>query len=246
MKLPFDFIILELGGKPYHLKGRERGRMLVRLRDQFKCRGCGAQRTIRQALKLRAKGESAKLFDVHHLDGLCGKKSTGYDSPKNISRLITLCHKCHYNHHEFSQNTAEAKLGKRQVITVRDKQIIDMHRSGLRNKEIAGKIGKSRSLIGLVLSAHGLKGHRRPKIMIQCKCGRTFQAKYPTRKYCSAKCAGNSRLNLTPEERIHHARAKARAWYLKHKGTPALKAVTKQRNKGLKGVSINQFRKSVL
>lgn len=86
--------------------GREYTRMRVRERDNYKCRSCGklrhplfVQNHNRKQKTLKGK---IKLFDVHHLDGMCGKKSLGVDSIKDIDKLITLCHKCHYNHHQFS------------------------------------------------------------------------------------------------------------------------------------------------
>lgn len=51
-----------------------------------------------------AKEEGRRLFDIHHLNGLCGKKSKGYDRVSEIDGLITLCHKCHYNRPEHGQN----------------------------------------------------------------------------------------------------------------------------------------------
>lgn len=75
--------------KKWQKEGRERVRMLVRKRDDFKCQDCG---------KRWKDGE--RSFDVHHLNGLCGKKSRGYDSIKDMDILITLCHKCHFNRPE--------------------------------------------------------------------------------------------------------------------------------------------------
>lgn len=72
-------------------EGRERIRMMVRYRDNFTCQSCH---------KKWKKG--MRHFDVHHLNGLCGKKSKGYDSVLSMNGLITLCHKCHYNHPEHS------------------------------------------------------------------------------------------------------------------------------------------------
>lgn len=80
------------GGKPeWRRKGRERVREMVRHRDKYTCQSCG---------KLWKEG--TRSFDVHHLNGLCGKKSTGYDSIKDMDGLITLCHKCHFNHPEHT------------------------------------------------------------------------------------------------------------------------------------------------
>jgi hypothetical protein len=71
--------------------GRERTRMAVRARDGFRCQGCR-----------RKWKEGERHFDVHHLNGLCGKKSRGYDKLKDMASLTTLCHRCHYAHHAFS------------------------------------------------------------------------------------------------------------------------------------------------
>lgn len=89
-----------------HLEGRERARMMVRIRDKFTCQDCGARRlpiTTRRtnSSKTNLKGR-LKLFDIHHTDGRCGKNSRGYDSTKDLSGLITLCHKCHYNRPEHT------------------------------------------------------------------------------------------------------------------------------------------------
>ena len=63
-------------------------REIVRIRDNHTCQDC------------RSKWDGVgRRFDVHHLDE-CGQKSLKYDSIYDISRLITLCHKCHYNRSE--------------------------------------------------------------------------------------------------------------------------------------------------
>ena len=79
--------------------GREYTRMLVRMRDNFTCQNCGITRTPEMA-----KMENKKMFDVHHLYGLCGKKSKNYDKKEDIETLLTLCHKCHFNRHDHSRN----------------------------------------------------------------------------------------------------------------------------------------------
>lgn len=88
------------------LEGRERARMLVRIRDNFTCKDCGKIRTLNEVRKSNAsikglKGRM-KLFDIHHIDGRCGKNSKGYDSTSDLSGMITLCHKCHYNRPEHT------------------------------------------------------------------------------------------------------------------------------------------------
>ena len=78
----------------WRMQGRERVRFLVRLRDNMTCRSCS---------KVWEKGE--RHFDVHHLNGVCGQKSTKYDRLDEMDGLITLCHKCHFNHPEHTLQT---------------------------------------------------------------------------------------------------------------------------------------------
>lgn len=73
-------------------QGREYVRALVRLRDDFTCQECGLKMTPKQA-----KEKNKRLFDIHHLGSLCGKKSRSYDRVKDMKNLITLCHRCHFN-----------------------------------------------------------------------------------------------------------------------------------------------------
>lgn len=76
------------------MTGRDRNRELVRLRDNHTCQNC------------RKKWVSGRRFDVHHVNGMCGKKSLGYDSIKDCVNLITLCHRCHYNHYQHTLITS--------------------------------------------------------------------------------------------------------------------------------------------
>jgi hypothetical protein len=84
------------------LEGRERTRWLVRLRDGLKCRACDVKWK-----------EGSRAFDVHHLKGLCGKRSRKYDSVKAMDDLVTLCHKCHLTQHitRRRMRTAKTKNG---------------------------------------------------------------------------------------------------------------------------------------
>lgn len=82
--------------KNYSCKGREFTRTLVRIRDNFTCQDCGLVRTPTMAKEL-----NKRLFDIHHFNE-CGKKSRSYDSVKDLSGMITLCHKCHYNRAEHT------------------------------------------------------------------------------------------------------------------------------------------------
>lgn len=78
--------------KRWRGQGREMVRFLVRRRDGFTCQSCK-----------RAWNKGERHFDVHHLKGLCGKKSRGYDKVSDMNGLVTLCHKCHFNHPEHSK-----------------------------------------------------------------------------------------------------------------------------------------------
>jgi len=77
------------------LGGRERTREFVRQRDNHTCQSCK-----------KVWVEGMRRFDVHHLNGLCGKMSRSYDRMDTTYNLITLCHKCHFNHPEHSRNKA--------------------------------------------------------------------------------------------------------------------------------------------
>lgn len=90
--------------------GRGWTRFLVRSRDEFTCQDCGEQRPPKEC----GKGKKyAKSHDVHHLNGMCGKKSRGYDSVKDMDKLITLCHSCHFRRHDFSEKGKQAMSGTR-------------------------------------------------------------------------------------------------------------------------------------
>lgn len=89
-----------------HLEGRDRTRMLVRIRDNFTCQDCGLIRTHSYVSehngKLKSLKGKIKNFDVHHTHGMCGKNSKGYDMEKDLSKMVTLCHKCHFNRPEHA------------------------------------------------------------------------------------------------------------------------------------------------
>lgn len=83
---------LGIFGDVKHIKGgRDKIRELVRIRDKYTCIKCG---------KIWVEG--SRRFDVHHLDPEQeGKKARGegctkYDK-ENMDKMITVCHKCHYN-----------------------------------------------------------------------------------------------------------------------------------------------------
>jgi len=127
------------GGKLHHTRGRGRARMFVRIRDGFKCKSCGDVRTVidvenfNKKIKKGVLSGRKKLHDVHHLNGQCGKNSRGYDSTSDLSGMITLCHKCHYNHHQFS------KIDKNKIYIVN--KVISLRRKGLTYTEIGEMCG---------------------------------------------------------------------------------------------------------
>lgn len=77
--------------EPGSVSGIQYTREIVRIRDKRTCQDCKKKWV-----------PGTKRFDVHHLNGLCGKRSTTYESVKDLTGLITLCHKCHYNRPEHT------------------------------------------------------------------------------------------------------------------------------------------------
>lgn len=87
----------------WHQEGRGRIRHMVRTRDNYTCQNCSLVRTPQEVNEYNKKYPGKmKSLDVHHLGGMCGKKTRAYDSMEDMSKLITLCHKCHFNHPEHS------------------------------------------------------------------------------------------------------------------------------------------------
>lgn len=108
------------------LQGRDYARELVRTRDNYTCQSCG-----------KKWKEGQRRFDIHHLDNLCGKLSKKADSVKNLNRLITLCHKCHFNHPEHAMNANNTYL------PLRNAEIKQLFSSGLTRSELATKYNLS-------------------------------------------------------------------------------------------------------
>lgn len=79
--------------------GKELVRGVARGRDNNTCQSCG----------YKWRGTEKKRLDVHHLDGLCGKLSQSYDSYDMLHKLITVCHKCHYNLHDHAAYGSKVK-----------------------------------------------------------------------------------------------------------------------------------------
>lgn len=118
-------------------EGRGLVRMLVRIRDDFRCQGhnCRRRRTPRDAKRL-----GKRMFDVHHLDGMCGQKSRGYDKLGDAHQLITLCHECHYRHHEFRKT-------KHNTVKGREDEVLLLRSQGLTYDEIGKKMGVSQCAV---------------------------------------------------------------------------------------------------
>ena len=78
--------------------GRERTREMVRIRDNHTCQKCG-----------KVWVNPMRRFDVHHLNGNCGKYSRSYDRANDLSGMITLCHKCHMKQDEVIKKMIAGK-----------------------------------------------------------------------------------------------------------------------------------------
>lgn len=102
--------------------GRERARALVRHRDDYTCWDCGFRRTPREVREHNQQMPTLqgriKNLDVHHINGKCGTNSRGYDPTEDLTDLITVCHKCHYNRHDHRQFGAYRTQPARQVATL--------------------------------------------------------------------------------------------------------------------------------
>lgn len=85
-------------------QGRGLVRLIARVRDKFTCQDCGFMRTQRQVDNYNAKHGKGKMksLDIHHLDGECGEKTKKYEAVTSLPKLVTLCHQCHFNRHDFS------------------------------------------------------------------------------------------------------------------------------------------------
>ena len=79
---------------------RDRIRELVRIRDKHTCQMCGA------------RWRGGRRFDVHHLDEKMEGKSADRGAAswdrKHMARMITYCHKCHFNLDSVRRKLAEA------------------------------------------------------------------------------------------------------------------------------------------
>ena len=88
------FCFICFGNIGREVSGRDLIREKVRRRDKHTCQDCK-----------KVWGRGMRRFDIHHLNGLCGKKSRKYDRVSEMDNLITLCHKCHFNRPEHPHRT---------------------------------------------------------------------------------------------------------------------------------------------
>lgn len=235
----FEFIVKELGGKRYHTEGRERARMMVRIRDEFTCQACGAVRTIREVTSYNAKFPGKmKLFDVHHLNGACGSNSKGYDKTDNISGLITLCHSCHYNHHEFSKRMSDGKKVMKLAAVTRAQTMAKLLAEGKTLREIGivhNITGERARQIMAKIGVHPVRKQRRIYNLICKKCGSIFKTYRIEQRFCDMAC--KKAYGPTPEERRLKRNARARRWNIQHRNDPRYIEATRRRNNGEKGFS---------
>ncbi len=119
------------------MRGRERTREVVRIRDGHKCQTCGV---------CWIRGQ--RRLDVHHIDGECGKKSKKYDKIKEIGGMITLCHRCHFSHHQFNRKNMGGKVRRFDRKTA--KALID---GGTSQTEVAKLLGVSQAAMSQAMSS---------------------------------------------------------------------------------------------
>lgn len=115
------------------LTGRDYVREKVRERDKRTCQNkeCG-----------KKWEEGMRRFDVHHLNGLCGKKSQKYDRISEMDGLITLCHKCH-----LSLHVNKDKLRRKGKLLGKTKEIKKLLKQGKTYAAVGAHFGVSQAAI---------------------------------------------------------------------------------------------------
>ena len=177
-------------------EGRERTREAVRIRDKYSCYTC------RKKWK-----RGTRRFDVHHLNGLCGKKSRGYDKFSEMEGLITICHKCHYAHHEFNRAYFD-KVTKQS--NQRNKKIkYDFLCNGKTLSELGIKYGVSRARISQICI--GIKRivpvpSKQILMDVDCQnpdCKKQFQISLNAnrrKKFCNIECKLEYKFHLPQKQ----------------------------------------------
>lgn len=119
--------------------GRGYVRDMVRKRDKYTCQDCGEIRTPQEVKRYNSKFPDLKgrikMFDIHHIDGRCGKNSRGYDRIDDISGLITLCHKCHYNRPEHRSKSKSFSNKLKRYFKTKD---------GIKHRQMISKLNRKR------------------------------------------------------------------------------------------------------
>lgn len=107
---------------------KETTRDKVRKRDNYTCQDCGLVRTPDQAKK-----ERKKQLDVHHTDSLCGLYHNPNEPEERMDKMITLCHKCHFNRYDRNKiRTPRSEMNKeeRKKMIELEKKVTRMHLAG--------------------------------------------------------------------------------------------------------------------
>lgn len=102
-------------------QGADRTRELARIRDDHTCQAC----------KRKWNGIERR-FDIHHLNGICGKRSRSYDKVEEMNGLITLCHKCHLNLAEVRQKMSDETSPRPKKDKVYQKKWVKLNKPWLR------------------------------------------------------------------------------------------------------------------
>mgnify|MGYP007071621094 CR=1 FL=1 len=232
------------------LQGRELARYRVRERDKFTCQDCGLKRTNEFVIESNKKFGSGvskgkiKSLDVHHINGMCGKKSKGYDSVKDLTGMITLCHKCHFNRPEHK---VQSEDWERNSQTSKNEMLALKFR-GKTICEIASLYSISHQRVSQILISLGKEYPKnipkRVEVDVICFHCRSVFKSSPSKKarYCSRTCFFFSRRKHITGSIIEHRKKRdllrAKRWYEAHKNDPIFKKATKLRNAGSKGISI--------
>lgn len=130
--------IIHLFRNPTLLGGRDRTREIRRMWDSRTCQDC---RTIWRLGQRR--------FDVHHLEGMCGKKSISYDSYDDLPKLTTLCHRCHMSKHRVRHEQKKLSHADAQI---RNEEIRRLLKNELKTRnEISAWYGFKKSNLAKIL-----------------------------------------------------------------------------------------------
>lgn len=122
------------------ISGRDRTRELVRIRDNHTCQKCGEKWL-----------EGNRRFDIHHLNGLCGKRSRKYDKVSEIDGLITYCHKCHLGLESVRNKMMKSQKNYKEI-RKRNNEIFKLRKEGKKAREIGATFGITSQRVFQILS----------------------------------------------------------------------------------------------